>query len=166
MPHLTPQDGATPRHALRRCFPTCRIPNIQKLPYDQKPYWDVERARIGDTREVPVEIGREWQSGRRTADRSLADGNVHELKFDVPVSQSSWMAAGCCPRRIPIRSLSLVGGKPIRASRASAEWCLNAVNQCWTQKAPRIAVDQLGAARSAYDHAEEVYKKLEAECSR
>src|SRR5262249_23002801 len=25
---------------------------IRSLPYDQKPYWDVERARIGDSREV------------------------------------------------------------------------------------------------------------------
>ena len=42
------------------------IPNedIRKLPYDQKPYWDVERARVGNTREVPVEIvvnGKWWR---------------------------------------------------------------------------------------------------------
>jgi hypothetical protein len=29
---------------------------VRALPYDQKPYWDVERARAGNTREVPVEI--------------------------------------------------------------------------------------------------------------
>ena len=54
----------------------------------------------------------------------------------------------------------LVGGKPVRASRASAEWCLNAVNQCWTQKAPRISVADLGDARKAYDRAREVYRRL------
>ena len=30
-------------------------PEIHNLPADQKPYWHIERARIGDTREVPVE---------------------------------------------------------------------------------------------------------------
>jgi hypothetical protein len=37
------------------------------------------------------------------------------------------------------------------------------VNQCWTQKAPRIAVSDLGQAKAAYDHAREVYRKLIAE---
>jgi hypothetical protein len=60
----------------------------------------------------------------------------------------------------------LVGGKPIRASRASAEWCLNAVHQCWTQKAARISAEQRPAARDAYDHAEQVYKRLEQESAR
>ena len=86
--------------------------------------------------------------------------------FDVPISQSSWVAVRILPAAHTNPIFVTVAGKPIRASRASAEWCRNAVHQCWTQKAPRIAVDQLGAARSAYDQAEEVYKKLEAECSR
>jgi len=55
---------------------------------------------------------------------------------------------------------ALVGGKPVRASRASAEWCLNAVNQCWTQKAPRIKPEELAEAKKAYDHAREVYRQL------
>ena len=29
---------------------------IRNTPLDQKPYWDIERARIGDGRMVPVEI--------------------------------------------------------------------------------------------------------------
>ena len=53
----------------------------------------------------------------------------------------------------------LVGDKPIRASRRSAEWCLNAVNQCWTQKARQIKAAELDAARAAYDHARAVYRE-------
>jgi hypothetical protein len=60
----------------------------------------------------------------------------------------------------------LVGGKPVRASRASAEWCLNAVNQCWTQKAPRIAPSELAEARKAYDHARDIYRQLIRESER
>ena len=57
----------------------------------------------------------------------------------------------------------MVDDKPIRASRRSAEWCLAAVNQCWTQKAPRIREEEREDARTAYDHAREVYRKRIAE---
>jgi len=142
------------------------VPNdaIRKLPYDQKPYWDVERARIGDTREVPVEI---VVNGRAVARQNLlADGKVRDLKFAVPVKESSWIAARTLPAAHTNPVFVMVGGKPIRASRASAEWCLNAVNQCWTQKAPRIAPSELEEARKAYDHAREVYRQLIRESER
>jgi hypothetical protein len=57
----------------------------------------------------------------------------------------------------------IVNAQPIRASRRSAEWCFNAVNQCWTQKAPRMSPADQAKAREAYDHAREVYKKLISE---
>jgi hypothetical protein len=137
---------------------------IRKLPYDQKPYWDVERARIGDTREVPVEI---VVNGKAVARQNLAaDGKVRELKFDVAVKESSWIAARTLPAAHTNPVFVIVGGKPVRTSRASAEWCLNAVNQCWTQKAPRIAPSELGEARKAYDHARDVYRQLIRESER
>lgn len=137
---------------------------IRNLPYDQKPYWDVERARVGDTRTVPVEI---VVNGKAVARQTLvADGEVRELKFQVPVTESSWIAARILPAAHTNPVFALVGGKPIRASRQSAEWCLNAVNQCWTQKSPRISVAELGEAKRAYDHAREVYRQLIQECER
>jgi hypothetical protein len=142
------------------------IPNeeIRGLPYDQKPYWDVERARLGDSREVPVEI---VVNGKAVAKKTIvADGRVNDLRFDVPVSESSWIAARVLPAAHTNPIFALVGNKPVRASRRSAEWCLDAVNQCWTQKAPRIAVTDLGEAKRAYDHAREVYRTLIAESPR
>ncbi len=44
---------------------------------------------------------------------------------------------------------AVVDGQPIRASRRSTEWCLAAVNQSWTQKAPKIAPAELEEARGA-----------------
>jgi len=64
----------------------------------------------------------------------VADGKVRELKFDVPVKESSWIAARTLPAAHTNPVFVLVGDKPVRASKTSAEWCLNAVNQCWTQK--------------------------------
>jgi hypothetical protein len=137
---------------------------IRGLPYDQKPYWDVERAREGNTREVPVEI---VVNGKVAAKKNIvADGKINNLAFDVPVTESSWIAARVLPAAHTNPIFALVGGKPVRASKRSAQWCFDAVNQCWTQKAPRINVSDLGQAKAAYDHAREVYRQLIAESPR
>jgi hypothetical protein len=137
---------------------------IRGLRYDEKPYWDLERARIGDTMDVPVEI---IVNGEAVAVQNLAaDGSMHTLTFDIPVEHSSWIAARILPSSHTNPVFVLVDDKPIRASRQSAEWCLNAVNQCWTQKAPQIRPGELDAARQAYDHAREVYRQRMAEAAR
>jgi hypothetical protein len=41
---------------------------------------------------------------------------------------------------------------------------LAGVNQCWSQKAPKISKAELPEAKAAYDHAREVYTQLIAEC--
>jgi hypothetical protein len=91
---------------------------------------------------------------------------VRDLEFAVPVSKSSWIALRILPSSHTNPIFVLVDGKSIRASRASAEWCLGAVNQCWTQKSPRIRDSERDEARRAYDHAREAYKQLLAETSR
>ena len=134
---------------------------IRGLRLDDRPYWHLERARIGGSRDVPVEL---IVNGRVAASKVVpADGTVRDVSFEVPVQESSWLAV-----RIPTSShtnpiFAMVGDRPIRASRRSAEWCLAAVNQCWTQKAPKIAPGELGEAEKAYDHAREVYRQRIAE---
>jgi hypothetical protein len=82
---------------------------------DRFTYWDVEQARIGDTREVPVEI---VVNGKVVARQNLvADGKVRDLKFEVPVKESSWIAARTLPATHTNPVFVIVGGKPIRASR-------------------------------------------------
>jgi len=135
---------------------------IRGRAYEQKPYWSLERARIGDTRTVPVEV---VVNGISVAHQEIvADGTVRTLDFDVPVQQSSWVAVRILPSSHTNPVFVLVGGKPVRASRRSAQWCLAGVNQCWTQKAPKISAAELPEARKAYDHAREVYEKLVSEC--
>ncbi len=136
-------------------------PRFATLRYDQKPYWDVERARVEGTREVPVEI---VVNGKAVASKNvLADGQIREIEFEVPVERSSWIAARILYSSHTNPMFVEVGGKPIRPSRRSAEWCLAAVNQCWTQKAPRIRAEEIEDARKAYDHARAVYKQRMAE---
>lgn len=130
---------------------------IRSLPYDEKPYWNLERARVGDTRQVPVEV---VVNGEPVARRQIvADGTIRKLNFDVPITKSSWIAVRILPSSHTDPIFVIVGGKPIR-SRRSAEWCLACVNQCWIQKAPMISPQELPQAKQAYDHAREVYQRL------
>jgi len=137
--------------------------NIHDRPIDQTPYWHVERARIGNTREVPVEL---VMNGKPVARKNIvADGSIQDVSFDASLERSSWLAVRILGSSHTNPIFVLVEGKPIRASRRSAQWCLAAVNQCWTQKAPKIATAELADAQAAYDHAREVYTKLIAECA-
>jgi hypothetical protein len=134
---------------------------IRTSPYYEQPYWTIERARIADTREVPVEI---VVDGKPVARKTIvADGQTRDLLFDVPIQRSGWIAARILPSSHTNPIFVIVGGKPMQPLRASAEWCLAAVNQCWTQKAQKISAQELPAAREAYDHAREVYGKLISE---
>jgi hypothetical protein len=137
---------------------------IRAKRYDVTPYWDLERARIGDSREVPVEIV--VNGVPVTSQRLLADGTTRTLTFDVSIDRSSWIAARILPSSHTNPVFAIVGGKPIRASRRSAEWCLAAVNQCWSQKESKIRPDELDAAKAAYDHARQVYRQRIAESER
>jgi hypothetical protein len=138
-------------------------PEIHNLPVDQKPYFHVERARIGDTRQVPVEL---IVNGQSVAHKTLlADGMERALAFDVLIEKSSWVALRILGSSHTNPIFVLVGGKPIRASRDSAQWCLAAVNQCWTQKAAKTSASELPDAVKAYDHARAVYKRLIEECA-
>jgi hypothetical protein len=138
------------------------IDSLHDRPADLQPYWHLERARIGNTRQVPVEL---VINGKPVARKDIvADGSVQEIVFDVPVVRSSWAAVRILGSSHTNPIFVLVNGKPIRASRRSAKWCLEAVNQCWTQKRPDTSERELPEARAAYDHAREVYTKLIAEC--
>lgn len=158
--------GGTVHAAVKAAAYLDPIPSgdLRNRPYHQAPYWDIERARIGTTREVPVEL---VVNGKAVGRKNIvADGNVHEVAFDSPIQQSSWLAVRILGSSHSNPIFAIVDGKPIRASRASAQWCLAAVNQCWTQKAPKISKAELRDAQKAYDHAREVYSKLIAEDER
>jgi len=137
---------------------------LNERPYSERPYWHIERARIGSTREVPVEL---IVNGRAAARKNIvADGTPREIKFDAPIERSSWLAVRILGSSHSNPVFVIVDGKPVRASRASAQWCLTAVNQCWTQKAPKISKAELPEAQKAYDHARQVYQQLIAESER
>lgn len=138
-------------------------PDLQKRPYDQKPYWDVERARIGSTRTVPVEV---VVNGKPVGRKEIkADGSIQEVTFEVPIEQSSWVALRILPSSHTNPIFVLVDDKPIRSSRKSIEWCLKGVDQCWSQKDRFIRKEEKELARNIYEKAREVYRRRLAEAA-
>jgi hypothetical protein len=126
--------------------------------YQEQPYWDIERARIGDTREVSVEL---VVNGYPVAkQRLVADGALRDLTFDATIERSSWLAVRILPSCHTNPIWVLVAGKPVRASRRSAEWCLKGVEQCWSQKERFIKREELEQAKADYEHARRTYQRL------
>jgi hypothetical protein len=58
----------------------------------------------------------------------------------------------------------VVNSRPVRASRKSAQWCLQAVDQCWSQKSRRFNAAVREAAQVAYDYARARYRQILSEC--
>ena len=126
--------------------------------YQEQPYWDIERARIGDTRDVPVEL---VVNGYPVAQQRLvADGALRDLTFDAMIERSSWLALRILPSSHTNPVWVLVAGKPVRASRRSVEWCLKGVDQCWSQKERFIKPEELEQAKADYEHARRTYQRL------
>jgi hypothetical protein len=144
--------------------PTEGTERIRRTPLNQQPYWDLERARIGDSRRVPVELVVNGQAVQRQ--EIEADGTQQPLTFDVPIEKSSWVALRIFPSSHTNPVFVLVGDAPIRASKRSAEWCLKAIDRCWAQKKPRIrAGKERQAAEAAYEAARQAYRKIAEECA-
>jgi hypothetical protein len=136
-------------------------PSMKNRPYTQKPYWHIERARIGDTRGVPVEvIVNGYPVARKVV---LADGKRQNIEFDVPIERSSWVAMRVLASSHTNPVWVVVNDKPVRASRRSAEWCLKGVDQCWSQKQRFIKPNEMDDAKATYEHARQAYRKILSE---
>ncbi|MDR3633770.1 MAG: CehA/McbA family metallohydrolase [Isosphaeraceae bacterium] len=137
---------------------TPALAELRSRPWEAKPYWELERARIGDTRMVPLEV---VVNGLPVARKEItADGSFQDVSFDVKLDRSSWVALRIYPSSHTNPVFVVVGGKPIRASKKSAEWCLKSVDQCWSQKVKAIRQADREAAEKAYDVARAAYKKI------
>jgi hypothetical protein len=136
--------------------------NIKQRKFTEHPYWHLERARVDGTRTVPVEL---LENGFVIAKTDLvADGEIRELTFTAGVRRSGWYAVRILPSSHTNPIFIEVGGKPIRASRRSLQWCLDSVDKCWSQKERFLKGEELAQGREAYEHARKVYRRRLAEC--
>lgn len=133
---------------------------IRSLPVDKKPYWDVERSRVGNSRTVPVEV---VVNGQVVATRNvLADGTLRDESFEVPIERSAWVALRILPSSHTNPIWVNVGDQPIR-SKKSLEWSLAAVDQCYKQKIGRVRLSEQGEMTAAYEFAKSEYRRRLAE---
>jgi hypothetical protein len=133
------------------------------------------RRHVGDTVIMRETLSRDplYQRGRRlvelvvngrvVADREVpADGREHAVEFSAPIERSSWVAVRQFPQLHTNPVTVLVAGKPIRASRESAQWALACVDQLWRVRAARIAPAERADAEKAYEQARAVYRRIAA----
>ncbi|HKG68619.1 MAG TPA: CehA/McbA family metallohydrolase [Segetibacter sp.] len=123
----------------------------------EQPYWHLERARIATTRKVRVELIVNGEPADTT--EITADGTWKDVNFMYPVDNSSWMALRIYPSSHTNPVFILVGGKPIQVRR-SAEWCRQAVDQCWKMKQSNIRQEERTAAEAVYNKARNIYDKI------
>ena len=130
---------------------------IKNRRLDEKPYWHIERSRIGTSRTVPVEL---IVNGQAVAKQDLtADGNWNDLHWDIQIEQSSWIALRIFPSMHTNPIFVHVDQKPIQPSKQSAQWCRDAVDVCWNKKRPLIRPEEREAAQAAYNAAREYYDR-------
>lgn len=124
--------------------------------------YDIEKARIADTREVPLEL---VVNGLPAATMNIvADGVPRVVRLKADISRSSWWALRILPSLHTHPSFVHVNHKPIRASRKSAEWCRACVDKVWEVKSPFMRENERSEAAAAFEHARKTYEKLASEC--
>lgn len=126
-------------------------------PVTMMPYWDIERARIGETRKVKVEL---IVNGEVVDTAEIpANGTINDVTFSREVEKSSWVAMRIYPSSHSNPVFITIDNKPV-LEKKSAEWCLAALNQCWKMKEPNIRVQERKDAESAYESARNIYQNM------
>jgi hypothetical protein len=103
-------------------------------------------------------------NGKPVASKEIsADGQLHDLDFEIQIEQSSWVALRHFPQLHTNPVNVLVGGKPIRASRASALWCIETIEQLWRARGNKIAETERAESRRTFDEATEKFRRIAVE---
>ncbi len=100
----------------------------------------------------------------RASREVTANGEIHDLAFDLSLERSAWVALRSFPQLHTNPVTVHVNGQPIRASRDSARWCALSVDLLWKNRSRFIAEAERPAARAAYDRAIKRYEEIAAEC--
>lgn len=106
-------------------------------------------------------------NGQAVASRKVpADGKTHDLKFQIPVTQSSWVALRHFPQLHTNPVNVLVSEKPIRTSRDSARWCEEVIDLLWKNRERVIAETERDEARRTFEKAKAAYRAIAVESAK
>lgn len=134
--------------------PTEETEAIRALGPLDKPYWHIERARIGATRKVLVEL---IVNGYPAESRMIdADGAERPVRFEFTPTQSCWVALRVAHGAHTNPIWVTIANKPVRVAH-SIIWCRQGVDVCWSQKKLRIRAGELAAEEKRYEAARAIY---------
>jgi hypothetical protein len=120
------------------------------------PLRDGEFTPPGEKRKVELMV-----NGRVAAVQEVpADDRIHDLRFRVKVDASSWIALRHFPQMHTNPVEVRVAGKPIRASRSSAQWCIGVIRQLWRNRERAIAEAEREEARRVFEQVIEQYRRI------
>jgi hypothetical protein len=134
------------------------------------------RRVIGDTVELHGPRGDEMEEG---GDRLVelvvngkvagnlrvpADGEFHDVQFEIAIERSSWVALRQFPQLHTNPVNVIVADRPIRASRKSAQWCIACTELLWRNREKNIVPSERDAARETFHRALDRYRQIADEC--
>jgi hypothetical protein len=103
-------------------------------------------------------------NGRVVASQEVpADDQPHALDFSAKIERSSWVAVRHFPELHTNPVGVIVAGKPIRASRKSALWCIGCIEQLWRVRGKSISPGEREEAYKTFQKAIETYRRFAAE---
>jgi hypothetical protein len=121
------------------------------------PYWNIERARIGSSQNINIEL---ILNGQLVEKQTIAaNGNWNNVAFNYKIQKSSWIAVRINSSSHTNPVFVIVDGKPIM-DKKSAKWCREAIDKCWSTKSPAIRKEEQEAAKNAYDYARKAYEAM------
>jgi len=145
-PLETPYGAVIPAGGRRLMGDTVVLHEGASQPIDQRRVEAVVNGKVVYSKDIP------------------ADDQLHDLVFDVPITESSWVALRQFPQLHTNPVNVLIAGKPIRASRKSALWSIACIEQLWRLRGQGIAAQEREEAKKTFDWAIEQYRKIAAEC--
>lgn len=99
-------------------------------------------------------------NGRVAAEQwVVANGEPQDLEFSIPIQRSSWVALRHFPQLHTNPVNVLIDDEPIRASAASAQWCIGMTEQLWRNRERRIAAEERAEAEETFQKALQVLRQ-------
>lgn len=118
-----------------------------------------EEHVTGGTRAIEIVV-----NGKAVATKEIpADGKIHDVEFEIDVTESSWIALRQFPQLHTNPVNVMVAGKPIRASAASARWVIGTIEQLWRNRERSIKESERDEARATFQKAIEKYREIAAQ---
>lgn len=152
-----PFELARPGHVIVKLTAAAR-PSDRAIERVRNEFWNLEYARDPDAHTVPVEI---VVAGLPVAEVTIpATGAPVGVQVEVPIEASSWIAARVRGAAHTNPIWCEVGGAPLRTSRRSAVWCLEAVDKAWEEKHLLITPRDRPDAQLAYERAREHFRRV------